>query len=116
MRYLLLIPIVIYIGASLWANFDLFGDDFMQYWWFDDLGHILVFGALTLVALTITHRRHTHAGWAISSVALLAVADEFSQLFIPARSFDVYDLFMSLVGVTMASIVFLIWRGLTKEK
>jgi VanZ family protein len=106
MRYLLLIPVVIYVGASLWANYDLFPKDFMQYWWFDDLGHIIVFGSLTLVALTVAYRRQTSALFAITSVGLLAIVDEFSQLLLTYRSFSYQDLQMSLVGVTLAYVAY----------
>ena len=106
MRYLLLIPVVIYVGASLWANFDLFPTDFMQYWWFDDVGHIVVFGSLTLVALTVAYRRQTPALFAITSVMLLAIVDEFSQLLLTYRSFSYQDLQMSLVGVALAYIAY----------
>jgi VanZ family protein len=106
MRYLLIIPIIIYIGTSLFANFDLFPEDFMQYWWFDDMGHIIVFGSLTLVALTVAQQRQTSALFAITSVALLAVVDEMSQLILVHRSFSPQDLLMSLVGVVLAYITY----------
>lgn len=106
MRYLLVIPVFIYVSASLWANFDLFPEDFMQYWWFDDFGHIVVFGSLAAVALIIAHRRQTSAIFAITSAALLAVVDEFSQLVLTHRSFSYQDLVMSLVGVGLAYICY----------
>jgi VanZ family protein len=106
MRYLLIIPVVIYVGTSLFANFDLFPEDFMQHWWFDDVGHIVVFGSLTLVALTVAQQRQTSALFAITSVALLAVVDEMSQLILIHRSFSPQDLLMSLVGVVLAYITY----------
>ncbi len=114
MRYLLLIPILVYISASLWANFDLFPEDFMQYWWFDDLGHIIVFGSLALVALTVAYRRHTSTIFALTSVVLLAVVDEFSQLILTYRSFSYHDLLMSLVGVLLAYTAYRIFLAIHK--
>lgn|GEM_PF-3026811 len=120
MHYLLLIPIVMYIGTSLWANFDLFPEDFMQYWWFDDIGHIVVFGSLTLTALTVAYKRQTSALFALTSVTLLAIVDEFSQLILIYRSFSYHDLQMSLVGVSLAYCSYLIGVtvliGMSKKK
>jgi VanZ family protein len=114
MRYLLLIPIIIYVGTSLFASFDLFPEDFMQYWWFDDVGHIVVFGSLTLVALTVAQQRQTSALFAITSVTLLAVVDEMSQLILIHRSFSPQDLLMSLVGVVLAYIAYRLFLLLHK--
>lgn len=112
MRYLLLIPVLVYISASLWANFNLFPEDFIQYWWFDDLGHIVIFGSLTLVALTIAYRRHTSTLFALTSVALLATVDECLQLILTYRSFSYQDLVMSLVGVGLAFIFYKVFQHL----
>jgi len=113
MRYLLLIPVAIYIAASLWANFDLFPEDFMQYWWFDDLGHIVVFGSLTWVALVIAHKKQIPTVLAVSSVVMLAIVDELSQLFLVYRAFTLQDLFMSLVGITLAYLGYTLFKRLT---
>ena len=112
MRYLLFIPVIIYVGTSLWANFDLFPEDFMQYWWFDDIGHIVVFGSLALVALTIAHHRQTPPVFAVTSVTILAIADEFSQLILTHRSFSYQDLQMSLIGVVLTFCGFVLFKKL----
>jgi VanZ family protein len=104
MKYLLIIPVLVYVAASLWANFDLFPKDLMQYWWLDDVGHIIVFGSLTLVALTFAHSKHIPPAAAVSSIVALAIVDELSQLFLIYRSFTYHDLAMSLVGIALVSI------------
>ena len=114
MRYLLLIPVVIYVGASLWANFDLFPEDFMQYWWFDDLGHIVVFGSLALTAFIVAHHRHFSVMYAIAVVTLLAIVDELSQLVLIYRSFSIQDLVMSLVGIALAYLTYKIFSRIYK--
>lgn len=116
MRYLLLIPVLVYISASLWANFDLFPEDFMQYTWFDDVAHVLMFGALTLVALTIAYQHQTSTVFAITSVSLLAIVDEFSQLLLIHRSFSYLDLQMSLIGVLLACGVYVLFQKWFKER
>ena len=110
MRYLLLIPVLIYIGSSLWANFDLFPEDFMQFWWFDDLGHIVVFGSLTVVALAVAYKREKSVASAVTTVTLLAVVDEFSQLLLTHRAFSYQDLVMSLVGIGLVLLCYKILR------
>lgn len=117
MKYFLLsIPVLIYLSASLWANFDLFPKDFMQYWWFDDVGHIVVFGSLTLVACIIAARRQTPIVFAIIPVSLLAIVDEFSQLILTHRTFSYQDLVMSLIGVGLACITYLTINAFLKRK
>lgn len=109
-KYVLSIPIIFYIAASLWANFDLFPKDFMQYWWFDDVGHIVVFGSLTLVALTFAHSKQIPSAAAVSSIVILAIADELSQLFLIYRAFTYHDLVMSLTGIALVYIGYLVLR------
>jgi VanZ family protein len=116
MKFLLLIPVLVYIIASLWANFDLFPEDFMQYRWFDDLGHIVVFGSLAVVALAVTYSRSKPATSAITTVVLLAIADEFSQLLLTHRAFAYQDLVMSLVGIGLAYVCFKIFLYLFPRK
>jgi len=105
-KLLLLTPIIIYVGASTWATLDLFPEGFMEYWWFDDVMHVLVFGA---VALSLAYvARHYLDRWlvGIAGAAVLAIADEIAQVFLPARSFTLQDLAMSLVGVAIAGILY----------
>jgi len=85
----------------------------MQYWWFDDLGHIVVFGSLAAVALTITHLKRIPSSFGILLVMSIAIVDEFSQLFLTYRSFSLSDLMMSLLGVTLAYILYQVYRQLT---
>lgn len=113
-RLLLLLPILIYVGASTWANLDLFPEGFMEYWWFDDLMHVLVFGAVAL-SLVYAFDRVTAWWWGSVAATGLAVVDELTQLFIPARAFSIQDLRMSLVGIGLATLLFVLYRQLRQR-
>jgi len=87
----------------------------MEYWWFDDLTHVLVFGAVTISFILITNK-YTKPWWlGVCAAALLATLDEASQLFITARSFAAQDLVMSLVGIGLATGLYVLVRTLRQS-
>jgi len=44
---------------------------------------------------------------------MLAIVDELSQLFLVYRAFTLQDLFMSLVGITLAYLGYTLFKRLT---
>ena len=93
----------------MWANFDLFPDGFMdEYWWFDEVGHIVVFGSVAASLIAITQIINRPWYWGVALAIALAIIDEFSQLFISARSFTITDAVMSLVGVGLVTVCWLL--------
>ena len=87
-----------------------------RYWSFltelpygDKLGHFLLMGTLCLllnVALGC-RRVKLFAGWRVLLgtviVVILVTGEEFSQIFLPNRSFDLIDLLADMLGIMFAS-------------
>ena len=69
----------------------------------DKLGHAILFGILGLLANLAT--RHQFSWWITLLVACAATLDEFSQLYLPNRSFDLADLASGLVGIAAGSAI-----------
>jgi len=75
----------------------------------DKAGHFILFGILVfLLNLTffqaLPHARRKRVAVTIGIIlALLIGLEEFSQKFIPARTFSLFDLFASYVGVILFS-------------
>lgn len=112
---LITLPILVYALASMIATLDLFPDGFMEYWWFDDVMHITVFGSMAGSLMYIS-QHYLHRFWPGVVVATtLAVVDEFSQLFFPARAFSIYDLQMSLVGIIIITALYYLYCSAIKK-
>ncbi|MCJ7434375.1 MAG: VanZ family protein [Anaerolineales bacterium] len=79
----------------------------------DKAGHFILFGILTFLLDLTFFQALPHADRKRVSViiglilALLIALEEFSQKFIPARTFSLFDLFASYVGV-----IFFSWLAL----
>jgi VanZ family protein len=72
----------------------------------DKVGHFLLMGSVAFFANLALHaRRIAVAKYPILlgslCVAILVTLEEFSQLFFPARTFDLLDLTASLLGIIM---------------
>jgi len=96
------------VAITLVANFG-YGSDFLSVLSVvpmglgDKLGHMLLFGTLALLANLAT--RHRSSPLATALVALTACIDEFSQQFLIHRSYDLFDLGASLIGVVVAGTI-----------
>src|SRR3990170_3469323 len=83
----------------------------------DKAGHFALYGTVTLLVRLAIHRLHaegrsTHTALKISfTVALVATLDEFSQLWLPARSADWLDLLGSWAGVAAGTSMAALIRG-----
>lgn len=74
----------------------------------DKLGHMGLFGFLTLVVVVGSRFRTFniaafHIYYGVAAVAIFVVAEELSQAFIPSRTFDFIDLAADFVGITGAA-------------
>lgn len=76
----------------------------------DKLGHVGLFGTLTLLAVLASK----YAGWKLNNtklyfgamaVTLFVIGEEISQAFIPSRTFDFADLSADAVGILLAVLV-----------
>lgn len=73
----------------------------------DKLGHICLFGFLTLVTIVGSKFRGFSFGkfklyYGAVLVGIFVVGEELSQAFIPSRTFDFFDLAADSVGITIA--------------
>lgn len=76
----------------------------------DKLGHFGLFGCLTLVAVLGLRFRSFALGrfriyYGAALVFMFATGEEFSQAFVPSRTFDLIDLAADLTGIIMAVTV-----------
>lgn len=85
----------------------------------DKLGHAGLFGLLTLFAIVGSNFnfvifKKARIYYGVIIVVLFVVIEELSQVFIPSRTFDLFDLAADLVGIILATvIVFIANRHLT---
>lgn len=72
----------------------------------------LPFGILVARAFASTGKFKTVDCFMVSLfvIVLYAFSDEFHQLFVPARVFDVFDMFSDAAGAAFGSIIYLRWR------
>jgi hypothetical protein len=76
----------------------------------DKVGHAVLFGIMALLADLTLRGRGIPRGKPVvpmgsAAVALFAIAEEFSQRFIPGRTFDTGDLAAGLAGIAAAAIL-----------
>lgn len=76
----------------------------------DKIGHAVLFGIMALLAdLTLRGRGVPRAKPVVpvgsAMVAVFAIGEEFSQRFIPGRTFDLGDLAAGLAGIAAGAIV-----------
>lgn len=76
----------------------------------DKVGHVTLFGLLTLAANVGLGYRTIVVGKVVSLlgtllVSVFVVVEEASQLFIPARTSDVFDLAANALGIGLATVV-----------
>ncbi len=73
----------------------------------DKIGHICIFGILTFMTIAAL-KFHVIKLWKLKIyngallVTTFVIGEEFSQAFIPSRTFDLIDLAADLVGITIA--------------
>jgi len=76
----------------------------------DKLGHFGLFGTLALLLNhSLNYRRIRLGRWSIQWGALMvmgfAIAEESTQWFLPARTFDLCDILADACGVTVLSLI-----------
>ena len=83
----------------------------------DKAGHFVMLGVVTLLVdlalLQVTERRNPFALIATAGLAIAALIslEEMSQLWIPRRNPDVFDLLASHAGIVAASLIALSLKG-----
>ena len=76
----------------------------------DKLGHMILFGTLTLFANVGSHFRRVSLGkvrpyLGAVVVAIVVIIEECSQQYFPSRTFDGYDLLADGVGIMLFSLL-----------
>lgn len=87
---------------------NLFFDFIKQVPYGDKLGHLLLFGTLTLLVNLGTNFRRVPLGnfspyLGAIAVAVIVVIEECSQAYFPQRTFDLFDLLADAVGILIFS-------------
>ena len=76
----------------------------------DKVGHVFLYGFLTLAAnLAFKIRTFVVYGWNLyigtAIVSLFVLVEEISQVLLPSRTFDLVDLVADIVGITVFSFL-----------
>ncbi len=116
-KILFLLLLISFFAFLLWVLFlantgaDSIWFDFVRSFPYGDkVGHIGLFGVLTMLSIVGTGfysilmgRYHLYIGALF--VIIFVVIEELSQLFIALRAFDVFDLTADFVGISLASLM-----------
>ncbi|WP_425641055.1 VanZ family protein [Marinomonas gallaica] len=86
----------------------------------DKLGHMCVFGFLTLVSIIGSKFRYFKYGrfkfyYGATFVMLFVIGEELSQAFIETRTFDLTDLVADAVGIVVAILIVFLARKRLKS-
>jgi len=78
--------------------------------WGDKLGHIFLFGLLTLLLIVASKFKAfkfngLNIYCAVAIVLIFVVCEEISQAFIASRTFDLLDLGADIVGIAIATTI-----------
>ena len=77
------------------------------------LFHILAYGLFSFFALlyNITYQRHTLL-IILLFISVYSIILEVIQYFLPYRSFNLYDILASLIGIAVGAVLFFLYRRL----
>jgi VanZ family protein len=96
--WLFFAQLALVIGASALATTGHLPTTLFQRSPLDKLGHLLLYGGLAFFAVAFFEHRHR---WhVITCLLVLATLEEFSQMALPRRTFDVGDLAMNIIGIS----------------
>ncbi|MBT4194354.1 MAG: VanZ family protein [Gammaproteobacteria bacterium] len=110
---------VIYLANS--GSNSIFFDFVRSFPYGDKLGHLCLFGILTLFVIVATRFRSFSTGslriyFGAAIVVIFVLGEEMSQAFIPGRSFDLVDLSADIIGIlTFTYVATLIDKRLTEN-
>lgn len=97
--WLFFAQLALVVGASFLATTGHLPTTLFQHSPFDKVGHLLVYGGLAFLAVAFFgHRRRWHV---IIGLLVLATLEELSQRTLPRRSFDLGDLAMNIIGISI---------------
>jgi VanZ family protein len=111
--YFGIILLIVYLADKNSLN----TDELRQYVpFFDKIAHFILMGMAGFLlnlslACKIIHYRQQRFLWGSVIVGLLVTLEEFSQLYFPARSFDLLDLTADYLGIYLFGQWALLWHG-----
>jgi len=72
----------------------------------DKIGHATLYGVMAmLLNYGLSYRKVKGLQLGAVLVLTFAIIEEFSQIYIPSRTFDLYDVFADIVGVIIFSLL-----------
>ena len=102
--FFIFISSIIFIADSANYNFALRWVGAIPYG--DKIAHAMLYGVMAmLINYALSYRKVK--GMLVGSVLVLtfAILEEFSQIYIPSRTFDLYDILADVVGVILFSLL-----------
>lgn len=79
--------------------------------YYDSIGHFVLFGIYAFLAqMACKGRKYKSIPIGSGMIAVYAIMDEFLQKLSPNRTFDLHDLFFSLLGVSVATFMYIYYK------
>lgn len=89
----------------------------------DKLGHVLLFGCLTLGAIITTGFRcfgllagRLKVYWGTAGVLVFVLVEELTQQFFPSRTMDINDLIADAIGISLFTLLAFAMNTLRKRQ
>ena len=102
--FFIFISAIIFIADNANYNFALRWVGAIPYG--DKLGHATLYGVMAmLLNYGLSYRKIKGLQLGAVLVLTFAIIEEFSQIYIPSRTFDLYDILADIVGVLLFSLL-----------
>ncbi len=103
--FFIFISSIIFIADSVNYNFALHWVGAIPYG--DKIGHAVLYGIMALLLnYGLSYKKFKSVPLGSFLVLLFAIVEEFSQIYIPSRTFDIKDILANIIGVALFSL----WR------
>ena len=106
--FFVFISAIIYIADNASYNFALRWVGAIPYG--DKIAHAMLYGAMAMfLNYGLSYRKVKGMQLGAIIVLTFAILEEFTQMYIPSRTFDLYDILADIVGVTLFSLIKIRW-------
>lgn len=104
LSFFVFISAIIYIADNASYNFALRWVGAIPYG--DKIAHAILYGAMAMfLNYGLSYRKVKGMQLGAIIVLTFAILEEFTQMYIPSRTFDLYDILADIVGVTLFSLI-----------